>query len=447
MIKVDIIGAGLAGSEAALTLACAGFSVQLFEMRPIYNTPAHTSGYFAELICSNSFKSRELKTALGMMRYEIKHFGGHLYKIAEQQQIAAGTALAVDRLKFSSAVTQAVEDHSNITVVRDLVPNLKPWINNEQHLIIASGPLTQNLLWLKLTELVGQTNSYFYDATAPIVDANTIDRNIVFELSRWNKNIDKSDETEAGSYLNCPMDKDQYLRFRKELLVADLVPLRYGEDLKLFAGCMPIEELARGGESTMRYGPLKPIGLVDPQTGLKPHAVVQLRAENALHSAYNLVGFQTRLKFPEQERIFRMIPGLQNARFLRFGRMHRNSFLNTPDVCDSTLRLKAANNIRIAGQLTGAEGYNCAIATGFLAAQLLIDEIKGRSTFSELPEFSCLGSLLSWLTVRRERNQSFDPTAFNFSMFKYLSINMQKKQRRDRIISDWQQWLNTTAPV
>lgn len=447
MVKIDIIGAGLAGSEAALTLASAGYSVQLFEMRPVYKTPAHISGYFAELICSNSFKSRELKTALGMLRHEIKHFGGHLYKIAEQQQIAAGTALAVDRLKFSSAVTSAIENHPNIKVVRDLVPNLKPWINNDQYLIIATGPLTQDMLWLKLNELVGQTNCYFYDATAPIVDSQSIDRKIVFELSRWNKNIDKNENTEAGSYLNCPMDKDQYYRFRKELLSAELVPLKYGEDLKLFSGCMPIEELARGGENTMRYGPLKPVGLIDPNTGLKPFAVVQLRAENALHSAYNLVGFQTRLKFPEQERIFRMIPGLQNASFLRFGRMHRNSYLNTPDICDNALRLKAANKIRIAGQLTGAEGYNCAIATGFLAAQLLIDEIEGRSTFTQLPECSCLGSMLSWLTVRRERNQSFDPTAFNFSMFKYLSINMQKKLRRDRIISDWQQWLNTTAPV
>lgn len=446
MITVDIIGAGLAGSEAALTLANAGVHVQLFEMRPRYTTAAHTTGNFAELVCSNSLKSRELTTALGMLRHEVKQLGGCLYKIAEEHQVPAGTALAVNRESFSSAVTEAIKSHPNINVIYDMVPNLNDWLKNKRSLIIATGPLTQDLLWLKLTELVGKSNSYFYDATAPIIEANSINRDIVFDSSRWNKNIVSPEKVEIGSYLNCPLNKEEYDRLYEELLNAELAPLKYGEDLRLFAGCMPIEEIARTGVNSMRFGPLKPIGIIDPATGRKPYAIVQLRAENSMFSAFNMVGFQTRLKYPEQERIFRLIPGLEQARFIRFGRMHRNNYLNTPEICDCQLRLKSAQNIRVAGQITGAEGYNCAIATGFLAAKLAKSGLSKSSWVETLSEYSCLKSLLNWLTYTRNRNQSFDPTSFNFAMFTYLPVNLGRKKRREQIFSNWEQWLKTTTP-
>lgn len=410
---VTVVGGGLAGSECALQLAQRGVRVRLFEQRPGGNAPAHHTDRFAELVCSNSLKSLRVESAAGLLKYELGAMGSRVLEVARASAVPAGGALAVDRDVFSQTVTDLVVSDPLIEVVREEVRTIP-----EGPCVIAAGPLCSEALFSSLCELVGSEHLAFYDAAAPIVDAQTIDRSIAFSQSRYEEGL--------GDYLNCPMDREEYDRFYEELVAARRVVSKEFEETDLFNACQPVEEVARKGHDTLRFGALKPVGLSDPRTGRRPWAVVQLRPENAECTAYNLVGFQTNLAWGEQARVFRMIPGLEHAEFFRYGVMHRNSFVDAPRVLDSSFAIPGTQ-VRLAGQITGTEGYVEAIASGLLAALNTFADLRGLERVT-LPRTTAFGSLVAYATD--PATDPYQPMHVNFGLVPPLEGRRMRKGER-----------------
>ena len=416
MKPIHVIGAGLAGSEAAWQIAEQGHPVRLYEMRPQRQSPAHQTDLFAELVCSNSLRAAGLTNAVGILKEEMRQFNSLIMAAADKHRVPAGGALAVDREAFSKHITEALENHPLVTIIREEVTELP----KDELTIVASGPLTSEGLAKNIAELTGAEALYFYDAAAPIVEAESLDFSKVFRQSRYQKG-------DGDDYLNCPMNEEEYQAFYEALVQAEVAPRREFEPLKLFEGCMPIEELARRGRDTMRFGPLKPVGILDPQTGRRPYAVIQLRQENQEASLFNLVGFQTHLKWPEQKKVFRMIPGLEKAEFSRFGVMHRNTFLDSPRVLLSTLQLRSAPHILFAGQMTGVEGYVESAACGMAAGINAVRIASGKEP-AVFPEETTIGSLLAYISHVSGKN--FQPMNATMGLFPPLDPHIRDKKLR-----------------
>lgn len=402
-INVMVIGGGLAGCEAAWMLARNGIRVDLFEMRPVSRTPAHATAQLAELVCSNSFRSSNPENAVGLLKNEMRSLGSLVLDTASRHAVAAGEALAVDREGFAAEMTGRISGNPLIRISRSEGTELP----ETEETLVASGPLTSESLSEAIAGLTGIEHLYFYDAIAPIVDVQSLDFSIVFAQSRYGKG-------EGDDYLNCPLSREQYAAFVETLLSAATVPSREFEKQLHFSGCMPIEAIATSGVLSLAHGPLKPVGIVDPRTGERPFAVVQLRRENEAGEAWNLVGCQTKLTYPEQKRVFRMIPGLERAEFLRLGSMHRNTFLNGPVLLDETLRLKGHENLTFAGQITGVEGYVESAACGMLAGMFLAARLKGLEP-SLPPAETALGSLLRHVTSSPWKH--YQPSNINYGLF------------------------------
>ncbi|MGA2078829.1 MAG: methylenetetrahydrofolate--tRNA-(uracil(54)-C(5))-methyltransferase (FADH(2)-oxidizing) TrmFO [Terriglobia bacterium] len=440
MGPVTIAGGGLAGSEAAWQLALRGIPVVLYEMRPARSTPAHKTDRLAELVCSNSLKSNTPGAASWLLKEELRRSGSLLMRLAGECAVPGGAALAVDRERFSESVTHVLREHPLITIRREElreIPSTGP-------VLIATGPLTSDALACSLQSLTGSENLAFYDAISPIVDAETVNRDRVFPASRYGKG-------NGDDYINCPLTEAEYRDFYDALRGAETVEAHNFEDLHYFEACLPIEELARRGYDTLRFGPMKPVGLSDPRTGRQPFAVVQLRTENLRSSSYNLVGFQNHLRFPEQARILRKIPGLEHAEFLRFGQIHRNTFLNAPKLLGPDLRLRAAPNVFVAGQLCGVEGYVECIATGFLAGVALAQEATGKG-FAPPPRATALGSLIHYTTHADPGN--YQPANISFDLLPLLeglakAIARDRRARRarqcERALAELQPWFETLS--
>lgn len=403
MNKIHVIGAGLAGTEAAWQLARFGIPVRLYEMKPKQFSPAHHSEDFAELVCSNSMRSDRLSNAVGLLKAEMRMLGSLIMEAADATKVPAGGALAVDRNKFSDYITQKIQAHPLIEVVYEEVKE----IHSEQAVIIAAGPLCSDALSASIAKLPGLSTLSFYDAAAPIVSADSIDMSKAFYASRYERGKD---------YINCPMDKEKYLAFVEALVNAQTAEVHGFEEKKVFEGCMPVESMAKRGVDTLAFGPMKPVGLVDPNTGKTPYAVVQLRCENEQASMYNIVGFQTRLLWGEQKRVFSMIPGLENAEFLRYGVMHRNTFLHSPGFLDKQYRVIQAPNISFAGQITGVEGYVESAASGLLAALYRVAEYKEK----ELPMLGNIHVISAMASYVASPNVKFQPMNANFGLLDAL---------------------------
>ena len=439
---VCILGAGLAGSEAALQLADRGIRVELVEMRPEVGTAVHKTGNAAELVCSNSLKSTNPDSAAGMLKAELSALGSHLIDAAMRNRVAAGGALAVDRDAFSGEVTARLCAHPCIEISRRLARSLDEEAVGVDALIVATGPLTEGDLAQSLCEATGADNLAFFDAAAPVVMAESLDREKLFSQSRY--------EEGAGDYLNAPFSKEEYEAFAQELVGAERVIKREFESKDLFQACQPIEEIARTGIDAPRFGALKPVGLTDPRTGRRPWAALQLRAEDAHGESYNLVGFQTNLTWPEQRRVFRMIPGLEECEFFRYGVMHRNTFIDAPACLDETFALKGDRRIRFAGQITGTEGYTEAIATGLLAAFNTLADLRGLA-LSPLPVTGALGSLMAYATDPATKD--YQPMHVNFGIVPPLD-HKGKLSKRDkyklyakRAAADLDAWCAANASV
>ncbi|MDD6320227.1 MAG: methylenetetrahydrofolate--tRNA-(uracil(54)-C(5))-methyltransferase (FADH(2)-oxidizing) TrmFO [Oscillospiraceae bacterium] len=419
-MQCKIIGAGLAGCEAALWLADHGVDVTLFEQKPVHFSPAHKSGDFAELICSNSLKAERPDSASGLLKLEMRAMGSHLLTAAETARVAAGGALAVDRDVFSRAVTEMVENHPRITVRREEVTA----VDESEPVLIASGPLTEGALAQQIAELTGSHRLSFYDAVAPIVTAESLDMDKIFAASRYGRG--------EADYLNCPFSKAEYEAFHAALTAAERAPLHdFDGDLTVYEGCMPIEVMAGRGADTMRFGPLRPVGLRDPHTGHRPWANVQLRAENTARTLYNLVGFQTNLKWGEQKRVFSMIPGLEHAEFVRYGVMHRNTFLESPAVLTKEQCLKEHPNVFFAGQITGFEGYMESAASGLLAAHSLYARLRGESYTPPPPNTMC-GALMDYITTP---NKDFQPMGANMGILPRTAEIDAIRDKRERYMA------------
>ncbi len=412
--KISVIGAGLAGCEAAWQLAKFGYNVNLYEMKPKKFSAAHKSKNFAELICSNSLKSRRIGSASGMLKEEMRLFGSLILECAEKFSVDAGGALAVDRELFSEEVTRRLYSCEKINVINEEITNIP-----EGKVIIATGPLTSDALTNTISKLIGGDKLHFYDAAAPIISANSIDMEKTFFASRYGKG--------SADYINCPMNKEEYEIFYESLVNGECAQLHEFDKPKVYEGCMPIEIMAKRGKDTIRFGPLKPVGIYHPVTNEKYYAVLQLRKENAEGTMYNMVGFQTNLKFGEQKRIFSLIPGLEHAEFLRYGVMHRNTFINSPHLLDDKLRLKNNKNIRFAGQITGVEGYMESAACGIISSRLLIEELSD-SEKCILPETTMMGSLLRYITSEDVRD--FQPMGANMGLLPSLDVKIRDKQKR-----------------
>ena len=417
--EVIVVGAGLAGCEAAYQLAEKGIKVKLYEMKPKIKTEAHSKDYFSELICSNSLGSDSLENAAGLMKEELRLLGSLLVKIADKNRVPAGQALAVDRDTFSEEITSIITNHQNIEVIEEEFTD----IPDDKIVLIASGPLTSEKLFAKISELTGEESLYFYDAAAPIVTFDSIDMNKAYFQSRYGKG--------EGEYINCPMNKEEYYKFYNELINAERAELKKFEKEKLFDACMPIEKIAMSGEKTMTFGPLKPKGLINPKTEKMDYAVVQLRQDDKEGKLYNIVGFQTNLKFGEQKRVFSMIPGLENAEFIRYGVMHRNTFINSTKLLNKTLNLRNKDNIYFAGQITGGEGYVCAMATGLYAAKNIINRLECKKEFY-LEDVSAIGAIIKYIT---EEKKKFQPMGPNFGIIKSLNENIRDKKEKYRKLS------------
>lgn len=419
--EVIIIGAGLAGSEAAYQLAKRGIKVKLYEMKKIKKTEAHSKEYFAELVCSNSLGSNNLENASGLMKEELRMLDSFLIKLADKHKVPAGQALAVDRDLFSEEITQTLKSMKNIEIIDEELTE----IPSDKIVLIASGPLTSDKLFDKILELTGEESLYFYDAAAPIVTFESINMDIAYFQSRYDKG--------EGEYINCPMNKEEYYKFYNELIKAERAELKKFEKEKLFDACMPIEKIAMSGEKTMTFGPLKPKGLINPRTEKMDYAVVQLRQDDKEGKLYNIVGFQTNLKFGEQKRVFSMIPGLENADFIRYGVMHRNTFINSTRLLDKTLKLKSNENIYFAGQITGGEGYVCAIATGLYSAINIANKLNEKKAFI-LEDICAIGSIVNYIT---EEKKKFQPMGPNFGIIRSLDeIKIKDKKEKYRRISN-----------
>lgn len=428
---VTVIGAGIAGTEAAWQLARRGVRVTLVEMRPTKMPPAHHTGLFAELVCSNSFKGTDPASAAGLIKHELSALGSVVLQAAHECRVPAGAALAVDRERFSNALTALISDDPLVNVVRNEQTSLP-----EGPCIIATGPLTSDGFEPELSRLVGEDRLSFYDAAAPIVEAATIDRGIAFAASRYGKG-------EGADYLNCPMNREEYERFIAALLEAERVVDKSFERMDLFQACQPVEQIASTGPDALRFGALKPVGLTDPRTGERPHAVVQLRAETSAGTAYNLVGFQTNLRFAEQQRVFRLIPGLENAEFLRYGVMHRNTYVDAPRILTPALGVRSAPGYWIAGQLAGTEGYLEAAATGLLAALNVWASRSGHQP-AVLPPTTAIGSLLAYATD--PETTRYQPMHVNFGLMPPLPQRVRGKKERyaayaERAQSDLAEWI------
>lgn len=416
---IRVIGGGLAGSEAAWQLAERGFAVALYEMRPKRMTGAHVSDRLAELVCSNSLGSKLPDRASGLLQLEVKMLGSMLLDAAERCALPAGGALAVDRETFADQVTEAIQSHPNITVIRSEVDAIP-----DGPTLIATGPLTSESLAADIARLTGQAYLYFYDAIAPIVTAESIDMTIAFRANRYGRG-----ESLDGDYINCPMNREEYFRFVSALREAATVELRdfEREDPHFFEGCLPIEQLAARGEETLAYGPMRPVGIRDPRTGKRPFAVVQLRRDNLAGSLYNMVGFQTNIRWGEQERILRLIPGLERAEFVRMGQMHRNTFINSPALLNPTMQFRTRPDLYFAGQITGVEGYVGNIATGLVAAINLARSLSGLTPFV-LPHDTMLGALCHYVTHAEPRH--FQPMKANFGILPELPEVIRNKHDR-----------------
>ena len=417
---VKVIGAGLAGSEAAWQLANRGITVDLYEMKPRKMTPAHHSADFAELVCSNSLRGDRLENAVGLLKEELRRCGSLILECAEATRVEAGGCLAVDRGGFSAMVTEKIRSHPNITVISEEVTQVP-----EGPVIIATGPLTSDALSEAIRQYFGQTGYlHFFDAAAPLVTADSID----MDLAWWQSRYDRG----TPDYINCAMDKEQYEAFVKELAAAEEAEVHGFEDRNVFEGCMPVEVMARRGVDTLRYGPLKPVGLTDPKTGREPYAVVQLRQDNAAKSVYNLVGFQTHLKFGEQKRVFSMIPALREAEFVRYGVMHRNTFLQSPKLLDRFYADRRNPMVAFAGQMTGVEGYVESTASGYLAAVAMAAKVQGKQP-PEFPGVTAIGALGRY--VSDESIVSFQPMNINFSIIDPLEKRIRKKAEKNLAIA------------
>ena len=419
-MRIRIIGGGLAGPEAALTAARFGCEVELYEMRAVVDgrmrlTPAHQTTDFGELVCSNSLKSESPNTAPWLLKQEMRRMGSALLRIADATAVPAGHALAVDRVAFSQRISEAIAAEPRIRVIREEVTQLG---SDDALTIIATGPLTSGALGSEIERLTGSGHLAFYDSISPIVDAESIDMDRVYFAARWDKG--------TADYINCPMSREEYDRFYEALVTAEAAEGKEWEKLEYFEGCLPIEVLATRGRDTLRFGPMKPVGLRDPRTGKTPWAVVQLRKENLRADSYNLVGFQNHLKWGEQARVLRLIPGLENAKFLRYGQIHRNTYICAPVLLDSTLRLKTAPTILFAGQICGVEGYTESIASGMLAGLYAAALVSGREP-APVPRGTALGSLIHYITHADAKN--FQPANITFDLLEPLEEETRKKIR------------------
>ena len=422
MKKINVIGAGLAGCEAAIQIANSGIMVDLYEMKPEKRSPAHKTDLFAELVCSNSLKAERVNSAAGLLKAEMRKFSSVCLTAADNCKVAAGGALAVDRELFSKAITEEIKNHPNINIKTKIVDK----IDDNEVTVIATGPLTDENLTEEIKRLCGTENLSFYDAAAPIVTADSIDMSVAFKASRYDKGDD--------DYINCPMNKEEYEAFYNELITAESAPLKeFDKEITVYEGCMPVEVLAKRGHDSIRFGPLKPVGLRDPRTDKRPWAVVQLRSENKDGTLYNLVGFQTNLKFPEQKRVFSMIPGLEKAEFMRYGVMHRNSFIDSPRVLNNNLSLLNHPNIFFAGQITGVEGYMESAACGIIAGINAVRHINGEQALV-LPNTTMIGALLEYITDRTVKD--FQPMGANFGILPPLDRVIRDKKERYQALAD-----------
>ena len=420
MSEVKVIGAGLAGSEAAWQLAQRGIRVELIEMKPLKMSPAHHSPDFGELVCSNSLRGDRLENAVGLLKEELRRCGSLKMECAEATRVEAGGCLAVDRFGFSAMITEKIKNHPNITVTAREVTEVP-----EDPVIIATGPLTSDDLSKAIGEYFGTDYLHFFDAAAPLVTAESID----MEHAWWQSRYDRG----TPDYINCAMNREEYEAFIKELVAAEEAPVHGFEDKNVFEGCMPVEVMARRGFETLRYGPLKPVGLQDPKTGKEPYAVVQLRQDNAAKSIFNLVGFQTHLKFGEQKRVFSMIPALKNAEFVRYGVMHQNTFLRSPKLLDKYYADRRNPLVAFAGQMTGVEGYVESTASGFLAAVAMAAKVQGREV-PDFPKTTAIGAL--GLYISDESIEDFQPMNVNFSIISPLEQRIRKKAEKNLAIAN-----------
>ena len=415
---ITVVGAGLAGSEAAWQLANMGLKVRLIEMKPEKKTPAHQSDLFGELVCSNSLRGDSLANAIGLLKEELRHLGSLIMRCAQENRVEAGGALAVDRVAFAAAITKALEEHENIEIVHEELTEIP-----EGPAIIATGPLTSDPMAAAISDYFGGAKGLnFYDAAAPLVSFESLDMDHCWFASRYDKG--------SADYINCAMDRQQYLDFVRELSNAEEAAVHGFEDKKVFEGCMPVEVMARRGEDTLRYGPLKPVGLKDPKTGKEPYAVVQLRKDNRTGTVYNIVGFQTHLRWPEQKRVFSMIPALSHAEYLRYGVMHRNTYLDSPRLLDRYYRARKNPNIAFAGQMTGVEGYIESTASGMLAALEMGRTIMGREPLN-FPTYTAIGALAGYISD--ESVVKFQPMNVNFGIIDQLNYKFKGK-KHDRYL-------------
>ncbi|MGL5041643.1 MAG: methylenetetrahydrofolate--tRNA-(uracil(54)-C(5))-methyltransferase (FADH(2)-oxidizing) TrmFO [Culicoidibacterales bacterium] len=430
-ITVKVIGAGLAGSEAAWQLANAGLKVELYEMRPKYKTEAHQTNNFAELVCSNSLRSNQLVSGVGLLKAEMRKLDSIIISVADQHSVPAGSALAVDRDLFSGGITTKITNHPNITVIYDKLDKIP-----EGPTIIATGPLTEKSLAESIQTFCGEQYLYFYDAAAPIIDKESIDFSKAYYKSRY----DKGD----ADYINCPMDKAEYAVFYDALINAEVVPLKSFEEEIYFEGCMPVEVMAKRGEQTLLFGPLKPVGLRHPITEQRAHAIVQLRQDNVSATLYNVVGFQTHLKWTEQKRVLQLVPGLENCEIIRYGVMHRNTFLNAPKLLKQTYQTKMRDDLFFAGQITGVEGYVESAASGLVAGLNMIKYIEGKPEII-FPRETMIGSQAYYISHAEAKN--FQPMNANFGVLPDLAIYTKKKERKqayaDRALASLEAFLAT----
>ncbi|HEX7406215.1 MAG TPA: methylenetetrahydrofolate--tRNA-(uracil(54)-C(5))-methyltransferase (FADH(2)-oxidizing) TrmFO [Candidatus Binatia bacterium] len=430
---VTIIGGGLAGSEAAWQLARRGIPVRLYEMRPLCPTPVHHTDRLGELVCSNSFRSASLDSAVGLLKEEMRCLGSVVMAVADRTAVPAGVALAVDRELFAAQMTEAITSRSEVTLVREELTALPAGLT-----IVATGPLTSPALARCLQEVLGEKSLYFYDAIAPIVTAESVDRRIAFLASRYGKGGD--------DYLNCPLSRDEYYQFVEAVRSAQTMPTKEFERCIYFEGCMPIEEMARRGPDTLAFGPMRPVGLIDPRSGQRPFAAVQLRQDNHEGTLFNMVGFQTKMTYPEQRRVFRMIPGLENAEFVRLGCLHRNTFVNSPRLLQPTLQLMGRPQTFLAGQLVGVEGYVESAAAGLLAA-INVSRLLAGAACIVPPATTALGSLVRYVTDRGRRE--FQPMNANYGLFPAIAGRERGREKRRhlaaRACSDLRAWMAAHA--
>jgi len=423
MEVIHVVGAGLAGSEAAYQIARRGVRVRLHEMKPLSFSPAHREEYCAELVCSNSFGSTLPDRASGLLQEEIGMLGSLLLSCARETRVSAGTALAVDRREFSLRVTRVLEECPRVEILREEVVDFPEGVT-----VVATGPLTSERFSRVLAAVSGEDFLHFYDAMAPIVEASSLNMEICYRASRWGRG-----ESKEGDYINCPMSREQYMAFVRELAAARTIPLREfeREKRKFFEACVPVEELARRGEDTLAYGPLRPVGLEDPRTGKRPYAVVQLRKDDVAGSLYNMVGFQTNLTYGEQKRVFRMIPGMEHAEFVRYGQMHRNTYLNAPTVLSPSLMMRKRRGTFVAGQLSGVEGYLASIATGLVAGINAVRMLRGMELLV-FPRDTMIGALIHYIC--HARPAGFQPMKANFGILPPLGFPVKERRKRNALL-------------